>query len=87
MHSVNMYSLRISFILPLYSTFSLDSPNFPPLAMLGANITLSKELTLPQPRGPFRVHKQLDSKILVLKLVPGFDDDSIHVKPISHYLI
>jgi L-asparaginase len=77
---------------------AFDSPNFPPLATHGAYIHDNKEVTLPQPRGPFRVHKTLDSKvalfslystmlrvsltstlkILVLKLVPGFDDESIH---------
>ena len=56
---------------------AFESPNFPPLATLGAFINENKELSLPQPRGPFRVHKTLNSKVLVLKLVPGFDDESI----------
>ena len=29
-------------------------------------------------RGPFKVHKNLEAKIIVLKLVPGFDDGSIY---------
>lgn len=57
---------------------AFESPNFPPLATLGAFIHENRELYLPQPRGPFRIHKTLDSKILVLKLVPGFDDECIH---------
>ena len=56
---------------------AFESPNFPPLATLGALIHENRELYLPQPRGPFRIHKTLDSKILVLKLVPGFDDEGI----------
>ena len=57
---------------------AFDSPNFPPLATLGAFIKERRELALPQPRGPFRMHAHLDSKVVVLKLVPGFDDDCIH---------
>lgn len=57
---------------------AFDSPNFPPLATLGAFIKERKELALPQPRGPFRVHTQLEAKVIVLKLVPGFDDECIH---------
>ena len=57
---------------------AFDSPNFPPLATLGAFINERKELAMPQPRGPFRVHSHLDAKVIVLKLVPGFDDECIH---------
>jgi len=57
---------------------AFDSPNFPPLATLGAFISERKELALPQPRGPFRVHSHLEAKVIVLKLVPGFDDECIH---------
>ena len=56
---------------------AFDSPNFPPLATLGAFINEQRDLVLPQPRGPFRVHKTLLAKILVIKLVPGFDDECI----------
>jgi L-asparaginase len=54
-----------------------DSPNFPPLATLGAFINENRELALPQPRGPFRAHKTLEAKVIVIKLVPGFDDECI----------
>jgi L-asparaginase len=56
---------------------AFDSPNFPPLATLGAFIRENRELVLSQPRGPFRVHKQLEAKVLVIRLVPGFDDECI----------
>jgi L-asparaginase len=56
---------------------AFDSPNFPALANLGAFIQENRELVLPQPRGPFRVHKTLEAKVLVIKLVPGFDDECI----------
>lgn len=56
---------------------AFDSPNFPPLATLGAFINENRELALPQPRGPFRVHKTLEAKVIVIKLVPGFDDECI----------
>jgi len=57
---------------------AFDSPNYPYLATLGAFINERKDLALPQPRGPFRVHKTLVANILVLKLVPGFDDEAIY---------
>jgi L-asparaginase len=56
---------------------AFDSPNFPPLATLGAFINENRELALPQPRGPFRAHKTLEAKVIVIKLVPGFDDECI----------
>ena len=55
-----------------------DSPNFPPLATLGAFINERRELFLPQPRGPFKIHTHLEAKVVVLKLVPGFDDECVH---------
>lgn len=54
-----------------------DSPNFPPLATLGAFIHERRELFLPQPRGPFRIHTHLEAKVIVLKLAPGFDDECV----------
>eukprot|EP00607_Mallomonas_marina_P010216 CAMPEP_0182421400 /NCGR_PEP_ID=MMETSP1167-20130531/6774_1 /TAXON_ID=2988 /ORGANISM="Mallomonas Sp, Strain CCMP3275" /LENGTH=347 /DNA_ID=CAMNT_0024598499 /DNA_START=277 /DNA_END=1320 /DNA_ORIENTATION=- len=56
---------------------AFDSPNYPPLATLGTRIHGHAELALPQPKAPFRVHRELDSKIVVLKLIPGFDDDAV----------
>ena len=43
------------------------------LLKVGVNIT-RYDLALRVPRGPFRVHKRMNTNIMVLKLVPGFDD-------------
>lgn len=56
---------------------AFDSPNIPPLATLGVHINANLEIALPQPRAPFRTHKTLEAKVIVLKLVPGFDDECI----------
>lgn len=56
---------------------AFDSPNFPPLATLGTKINTNLAIALPHPREPFRVHKHLEAKVLVLRLVPGFDDECI----------
>jgi L-asparaginase len=56
---------------------AFDSPNMPPLATLGAFINERKDLSLPQPKAAFKAHKNLESGIIVLKLAPGFDDESI----------
>eukprot|EP01038_Epipyxis_sp_PR26KG_P014166 gene14166-19007_t len=89
---------------------AFDSPNYPPLAVLGSLIQENVDLALPSNHnqivdelihntihtlhnndsstnnhsnknkqyGQFRVHKLLEAKIIVLKLIPGFDDESIH---------
>ena len=41
------------------------------------HINCNRSLCLPPPRGVFRVHKTLEAKVIVLKLVPGFDDEMI----------
>ena len=41
---------------------------------MGVNITTRLDLALRVPRGPFRVHKKMNTNIMVIKLVPGFDD-------------
>ncbi len=56
---------------------AFDTPNFPPLATLGVYIMQRKELARPPPKGAFRVHKKLTASIIVIKLVPGFDDECI----------
>ena len=53
------------------------SPNFAPLATLGSDIHMNREFFLLPPRNSFHVHKTLESNVVVLKLVPGFDDESI----------
>ncbi len=54
-----------------------DSPNFPPLATLGARIHENRELVRSRPVLPLRVHKSLDANVVVIKLVPGFQSESI----------
>jgi len=52
------------------------SPNFPPLATVGVNLEISSHFSLP-PRKTMRVHKKMDSNLIVIRLVPGFEDDSL----------
>jgi L-asparaginase len=59
------------------SLAAFESPNFPALATLGTIINERKELVLPQPRGQFYAHLKLQPNVIVLKLIPGFDDESI----------
>jgi L-asparaginase len=54
-----------------------NSPNFPPLATLGATIVENRELVRPRSSAPLRVQKSLDANVLVIKLVPGFVDEAI----------
>jgi len=56
---------------------AFDSPNFPPLATLGVGVRLRPDLLLPPPTSRFEVHKNIDSRIVVVKLVPGFDDTAL----------
>jgi len=61
-----------------WSTDAFASPNFEPLAEVGAKITLRRNVALSQPRGRFRVHTALFSNIAVLVIIPGFDDGCIY---------
>jgi len=56
---------------------SFESPNFPPLATLGVKLDVQNKLLLPQPRGRLRVHHEMETRIVSLKLFPGFCDDAI----------
>lgn len=56
---------------------AFDSPNYHPLATLGTTIRQRREFVLSLPTGPMSVNKNLDEKVIVIKLVPGFDDESI----------
>lgn len=61
-------------------SFALDafcSPNHPPLALVGVNMELRSDLAMPPPKSSLKVHKKMDSHIIVIKLVPGFSDDAI----------
>lgn len=53
---------------------AFDSPNMPPLAMMGSDMVLSENLIMAPPKGRFSLISQLETKILVIRLVPGFVD-------------
>ena len=53
---------------------AFDSPNIPPLATVGITINENKHLFLPEARGVLRVHTKMDTRLLALRMVPGFDD-------------
>ena len=53
---------------------AFDSPNIPPLATVGITINKNKHLFLPEARGVLRVHTKMDTRLLALRMVPGFDD-------------
>mmetsp|Transcript_25801 Transcript_25801/g.54536 ORF Transcript_25801/g.54536 Transcript_25801/m.54536 type:complete len:505 (-) Transcript_25801:99-1613(-) len=56
---------------------AFDSPNLPPLADIGINIDENLHLYRPPPRGSFRINTAMDTRMITLRLVPGFDDASI----------
>mmetsp|Transcript_30813 Transcript_30813/g.74016 ORF Transcript_30813/g.74016 Transcript_30813/m.74016 type:complete len:503 (-) Transcript_30813:2035-3543(-) len=56
---------------------AFDSPNLEPLAEIGINIEERDHLYLPPPRGAFRVRTEMDTRLITLRLVPGFDDSCI----------
>ncbi|KAL7546283.1 hypothetical protein ACHAWF_009610 [Thalassiosira exigua] len=53
---------------------AFDSPNLLPLATTGIAIKENDHLALPPARGVLRVHTRMDTRLLALRLVPGFDD-------------
>ena len=56
---------------------AFDSPNMDPLAKIGITIDENEHLVLPPPKGALRVHTKMDTRLLTLRLVPGFDDEMI----------
>jgi len=56
---------------------AFDSPNYPPLATLGVGLKLGNADILQHPKGRLRVHTYMDSKIMVLRLVPGIQAQAI----------
>ena len=55
------------------------SPNFPPLGVFRMKrVRLEHRLLAPQPRGRFRVSTAMHCRIVVVALVPGFDDACLH---------
>eukprot|EP01060_Flectonema_neradi_P033658 TRINITY_DN5714_c0_g2_i1.p1 TRINITY_DN5714_c0_g2~~TRINITY_DN5714_c0_g2_i1.p1 ORF type:complete len:423 (+),score=45.96 TRINITY_DN5714_c0_g2_i1:236-1504(+) len=63
------------------NSFGLEafgSPNYPPLTTLATGAAPSRGLSLPQPRSRFRAQKVMATGIIVIKLIPGFDDAGMH---------
>ena len=56
---------------------AFDSPNIPPLAKVGISITENESLTLPPPRGRLKIHTRIETRVVTLKLIPGYDDAMI----------
>ena len=56
---------------------AFDSPNQDPLAKIGITIDENEHLILPPAKGALRVHTRMDTRLLTLRLVPGFDDTMI----------
>ena len=56
---------------------AFDSPNIPPLAEIDINIEENYHLLRPSPRGSFKINTPMDTRMITLRLVPGFDDASI----------
>jgi L-asparaginase len=56
---------------------AFDSPNLAPLAEIGINIEENEHLFRPPPRGSFKINTPMDTRMITLRLVPGFDDASI----------
>ena len=55
--------------------FGFLSPNYPPIAEVGADIRVLKDRILPPGRGRFYVDTALNTKVIVLELFPGLDPD------------
>ncbi|KAL3784120.1 hypothetical protein ACHAW5_008300 [Stephanodiscus triporus] len=53
---------------------AFDSPNMPPLATTGIAINENNHLFLSPARGVLRVHTRMDTRVLALRPVPGFND-------------
>jgi L-asparaginase len=60
-----------------HKLLAFDSPNQDPLATIGINIEENEHLLLPPAKGALRVHSRMDTRLLTLRLVPGFDDAMI----------
>lgn len=56
---------------------AFDSPNIAPLAEIGINIEENEYLYRDPPRGAFMVRTEMDTRLVTLRLVPGFDDAMI----------
>ena len=59
------------------SLAAFDSPNFPPLATVGASVVANRASWRAPPASRLRMHERLDTNLVVLRLAPGFDDTAI----------
>lgn len=55
------------------------SPNYPPLAILGTQVKLGIGHIRVPPRYRFRIHTNMATNVLVVQLVPSFDDSIIEI--------
>jgi len=56
---------------------AFDSPNIEPLAHIGCTIDENSNLLRPPPKWKFRVHTHMETRLITLRLLPGFDDAMI----------
>jgi len=61
------------------SAEAFASPNLLPLAQMGVRVNVRYDIILPVPRRRFIVHTRLFTKIAVMSMIPGFDDDCIRL--------
>lgn len=52
---------------------AFDSPNFPPLATVGVSIHAAPGYVCKSPEGAFKIHDKLDSRVFVIRMIPGMD--------------
>ena len=53
---------------------AFDSPNLDALAHIGITIDENDNLLRPPPKWRFRVHTNMETRLITLRLIPGFDD-------------
>jgi L-asparaginase len=53
---------------------AFDSPNLDALATIGITIEENENLLRPPPKWRFRVHTRMETRLITLRLAPGFDD-------------
>ncbi len=59
---------------------AFDAPNMPPLLTMGTQALLNQPMILPNPKGRFTLTTTLETRILVIHLVPGFLDLDVITK-------
>lgn len=53
---------------------AFTSPNYPPLVKSGVHLKINKELMMPKCNGEFKVNKQFDDNVVIVKLFPGLNE-------------